>query len=1003
MAPHLPSSARPSRDSGALGGALGGAFGRKPAELLAAARPALVEDLAERLEAARATMRHDPLANPIQLLATGLGTRLMEGEPGDEALEGMVRRLTLEAFAARAARLRAYLGEADPARNAATLEALVRRAACGPDGAPLAFAAFAARMERLLYGFVITAHPTFSLSTALQRDLMSLALGRDPAGVPLDEAARARLLERVEAAAHRPAERLDLDEEHRQAMVVVRHLRAALRRLWGIVLEVAAELWPESWHELTPRLVSVASWVGYDTDGRSDIPWHATFTKRLAMQAEQLGHYAETVRALRRDLAADAPLAPQLELVEARLALALAACEDDARAFAGSNLEEMAAAARRMAGHRAFRMADAGELAELLGRCIAVAPGKDTARALAVLRAEVRGLGLAVAATHVRINALQLHNAVRRQAGMDHAPDDPAHRLTYLAALRGLLDEVRPVEIGFGSIAREKATARRAMMIVAQMLKYLDAAEPVRFLIAECETPLTLLAALYLARLFGVEKRIDISPLFETRKALERGVAILEGALSVPAWRDHVRSRGRLCVQTGYSDAGRYLGQTAAAVAIERIRLGLVDLLARHGLEDVELVIFDTHGESIGRGAHPESLAERLRYVDTPESRRRFERAGLAVVQETSWQGGDGYLWFTTEDSAFAVLTRVLEHVLEPLDEQPDAFYAERAYGDEFFAAVRLFNERVIEEPAYAALLGVYGGNLLYPSGSRPVRRQLDAGGRTAGLDHPSQIRAIPHNALLQQLGILANSIGGVGQAVAKDPERFLALYRESPRFRRLMRMVEHAFMFTDLAVVKACLDRFDPGFWLTRAAVSRDAAEQEELRAVAGHVERLGLHGRLGRIFRILQRDHMDLARALRAHRRLTRRAGQRPIVVDSATRDNLHMLHALRLALIERLIRRAVRIPDFSDRHAATHDGLVEAVIRLEVEPVLQLLSEIFPRLESSGPALDWGERSTYPGDDGQSYALEHATLFRPMASDYELVRRIGGAVVHHLGALG
>ncbi|MDF1586179.1 phosphoenolpyruvate carboxylase [Marinimicrococcus flavescens] len=966
-------------------------------------RPALLEELTRLLADARATAEQDPFANPIQLLATALGGRLAAGQVDEEALEGLVRRLTLDAFTGRAARLRAYLGEADPERNAAIVEGLIRKAATGPQGELVAFETFAARMERVHYGFVVTAHPTFSLSSALQRDLVSLAFGRDPSGAVLDEEARARLLERVEAAQHRPEERLDLDEEHRQAMIVVRHLRAALRRAHKIVLQVAAGLWPERWRALVPRLVSVASWVGYDTDGRSDIPWQASFGKRLAMQAEQLAHYAESVRGLRCGLAQGDPLGPLLELIEARLALALKSCEDECRAFASPDAESIARGARSMAAHRAFRMADAGELAGLLERALAAATTPEAACALAVLRAEVASLGLTAAATHVRINALQLHNALRRQTGMEHAPDDPAHRLTYLAAMTRLIEEARPVRINFGSIAQEKATARRAMMLVAQMLGHLDAAEPVRFLIAECETPVTLLAALYFAKLFGVEERIDISPLFETRKALERGVAILEGALAVPAWRDYVRARGRLCLQTGYSDAGRYLGQTAAAVAIERIRLGLAGLLARHGLEGIEVVIFDTHGESIGRGAHPESLAERLRYVDTPESRRRFEAAGLEVVQETSWQGGDGYLWFITEDSAFAVLTRVLEHVLEPLDEQPDAFYAERAYGDEFFAAVRLFNERVIEEPAYAALLGVYGSNLLYPSGSRPVRRQFDAGGRPAALDHPSQIRAIPHNAVLQQLGILANSIGGVGQAVAKDPDRFLALYRESPRFRRLMRMVEHAFMFTDLAVVKACLDRFDPGFWLTRAEAARDPAEHEELRTVAEHVERMGLHEKLGRIFRILQRDHMDLARALRTHRRLTRRAGERPIVVDAATRDNLHMLHALRLALIERLIRRAVRIPDFSDRHAATHDGLIEAVIRLEVEPALRLLAEIFPRLEAAGPPLDWGEPSTYPGDDGQSYAEEHARLFRPMARDHELVRRIGGAVVHHLGAIG
>ena len=68
-------------------------------------------------------------------------------------------------------------------------------------------------------------------------------------------------------------------------------------------------------------------------------------------------------------------------------------------------------------------------------------------------------------------------------------------------------------------------------MLMAQMLKHLDASEPVRFLIAECETAFTLMAALYFAKQFGIEDRIDISPLFETRKALERGASIIADAL----------------------------------------------------------------------------------------------------------------------------------------------------------------------------------------------------------------------------------------------------------------------------------------------------------------------------------------------------------------------------------------------------------------------------------------------------------------------------------------
>jgi len=215
--------------------------------------------------------------------------------------------------------------------------------------------------------------------------------------------------------------------------------------------------------------------------------------------------------------------------------------------------------------------------------------------------------------------------------------------------------------------------------------------------------------------------------------------------------------------------------------------------------------------------------------------------------------------------------------------------------------------------------------------------------------------------------------------------------------------MVEHAFKFTDLDVVKAYVDMFDPEPWLRRAAVAELQSEQEELRTVADYLERIDLHDRLARIHRVLHRDYMDLARALREHRHMARDAGEEPIAVDALTRDNLHMLHALRLALIQRLMLLAVRVPDFSDRHATTHDSLIIRLIHLEVEPALDLLGQIFPVTEEDEEVLDFGETATYRNAGGQSYLTEHQTIFRPIARDFELIRRISSGVIYHVGAVG
>ncbi|HEX6145108.1 MAG TPA: phosphoenolpyruvate carboxylase [Geminicoccaceae bacterium] len=968
---------------------------------------ALIEGLAGELAGLRAASEEDPFSSPIQLLALRLRRRLDLGELTLGAVEALVQRLTVRSFVRRSERLSAWLGAVRPEANLERLRALIGQLARDPDtGQPVAFERFREVVEREHFGVVFTAHPTFSLARELQEILIGLALEPEAAGAPR----AAELTARAEALEHKPDQPLDLAEEHAQSLHAIQNLLRVIRRLYGLVFDVAAELWPERWMELEPRLVTVASWVGYDLDGRSDIPWTLTFEKRLKVQVLQLRRYRQEVLRLRRSLAKDAPSADLLELLDARLALAIKQAEDEIPVFAADAgtdpkawRRQLARAARTMHDGRASRLTSTTGLTELLERAIRLETDHAARLDLAVLRAEMATHGLGLARTHTRINARQLHNAVRKLIGMDHAPDDPSFRLSYLNAISGLIDEASAETINFGSLLAEKATARRVFMIIAQMLKYLDADQPIRFLIAECETGFTLLTALYLARLFGVEDKVEISPLFETRVGLEQGPRVIAEALRVPAFRDYVRRHGRLYVQTGYSDAGRYVGQIAAAHAIERLRRGIARELAYQDLHEIELVIFDTHGESIGRGGHPASLADRLAYLDPPATRAEFARLGIAAKQEVTFQGGDGYLLFVREESALAVLTRIMEHVLDRPDEGDDPFYREADYVQEFFAVIHRFNARIMDDPAYGALLGALGANLLERSGSRPLKRQHDSWQGQISLEHPSQLRAIPHNAILQQMGFLANTIGGLGEAVAKDPERFQRLYEESPRFRRLMTMVEHAFMYSDLVVLKAYIDLFDPGVWLTRASRRGDEPRAEELILIAGAVEKAGLHNRLARAWRILIRDYMALAAALREHRRRTRQSGAEPIAVDAEARDVMHLLHASRIALIQGLYAHAVRLPDFSPRHDLNRESLIARLLQLDVDTALMQLADIFPILEIDDEGLDFGEPATYASVENQSYALEHAQIFQPMGRLHGLIRRISGAVIHNIGALG
>ena len=942
------------------------------------------------LDAELATLRErsaaDPFSNSIVLFAIDLSRRIDRGEISLDDLDTLVRDLTVDAYAGRARRLRAHLGETETHANRATIAAHIERLADTCD-----FDRFRTIVERPIFGIVLTAHPTFAITLELARGLSELACGTTCNGALLDEAARQERLNAARAASHRPPEPLTLEVEHEWSLEALGHLHEAIDELNHTILSLAREKWPARWTELAPRLVTIASWVGYDQDGRTDVTSMRSFAVRMADKVAALAHY----RAAVGRIAAWAPL-PLVKALEpaARLldrAIATVSRQSTLLAEAERDPHRMAEFSRAMVAGRADALVDITPLIDLVDSALDRTDADDDLRIdLLVLRAALANHGSGLAHVHVRLNASQLHNAIRRRVGLDTNPNDPSNRRSYFNSINDLLGHVRPATISFASLMIEQASARRLMMTVAQMVKFVDAATPIRFLVAETETGFTLLTALYYARLFGVENQLEISPLFETEEAFERGERVIEEALKSPHYRNYLTRLGRIAVQFGYSDSGRFVGQMAATYRIERLRLRIAQLLERHGLGSLEVILFNTHGESIGRGGHSGTLADRLRYLAPPMNRAEFAKRGITVKEEMSFQGGDGLLPLLTRSAALAVIARILDFAFAADSEKSgDPIYSAPDYAAEFFATVQQEFSGLVGDPDYAALLGLYGTNMLYRSGSRPTARVSEESSRVPAIAHPSQIRAIPNNAILQQMGFLANTIYGVGRAVARDPEMFAAMQSRSPRFKRALELATAATEFSDLDAMRAYAHVFDPGLWLTHSGRTRAASRAKALRELALFTEKIARHERVARVIRRLQADHLLLIEHLRP--------------AESARRRRIGLLHALRVALIQRIAMLATLIPAFSPNGGVTREDLIERILRLEVPGAVEALSHIFPLQAEDPSGEDFGESASYQPEAAQSYAVEHNTVFEPMMRLYELARAIGSAISHEVGALG
>jgi phosphoenolpyruvate carboxylase len=947
--------------------------------------------LLARLRALREGLPAAPSGNPIAQCAFEVSRRLEEGELSLEQVAETARLLADEAFLARAKRLSDYLGLDSSVDLDEQLQDVVSRLCRDDKGKPWDFEAFQAFWRRAAFGIVFTAHPTFGLSRGLHGVLTDLAGGGEDAR----EGALARLAELP----HEPEKEITLAREHAWAQEALANATRALDRLVALLVEEARERYPEDWRAFDPKPFTLASWVGYDLDGRTDIHWWDSFLFRLSEKAAQLARLRQGLEAIRQAHRFNQDSRRKLQELEALLKRALARCERDLAAFRELNHEAeggmaaLAKAANLLTEAGNDRLVEPSLLKQRFSEIIAGVEEEGPALSLIRLRAQVEVLGLGSAHIHFRINATQVHNSLRALLGEDALGDFSSRLL--LSRLEKRLALAKVESVNFGTLELETATAIRQVALIAQLTKHLDSETPLRFLVAECETPATILGLILLGRVFGVAGRIDVSPLFETPAALERGARLIEALLESSAYRDYIRERGRLCIQTGFSDAGRFIGQVGATLAIERLHMKLARLLKRSGLEEVELVIFNTHGESMGRGCHPQSLANRQLYILSNAARRALTAEGRPLKHEFSFQGGDGFLIFGSEPLATACVTRLLEVELAEPEAAEDALYSDTDLSLDFFLRLKAYQEELFHRPEYRETLGAFGTSLLFSTGSRKSRRQHDSGSPRDRGD-PSQMRAIPNNAILQQLGYVANIVSGFGAAVGLDHERLAELYQRSDRFQRIMRLVSAGKQRSSLHAVAAYADLFDSGFWTSRAYSGAEAPLEQPFKDMAQVLTGDRRAQSMRRLVNALRLDAIELHRLL-DELGLDRAPG------TNERRLHLDLLHALRIALVMHIYLLAARLPRFSTRNDLSREQVLAMIVSLEVPPAVAALRETFPRHHAGDAAAQFDERASYDPLDLSDYERLHSDFLEPMERAYAEVRRISVAISHHFGGHG
>ena len=828
---------------------------------------------------------------------------------------------------------------------------------------------------------MLTAHPTFSLSRDVRNCLGKIASSEDKKYTSS--------VEKLKNFPYLPKRAPTLKEEHEDTQVTLERIQAELDGINSSIVSISEKLFPDDWKSITPHLINAYSWVGYDIDGRTDISWGDALRLRLQEKRDQLFRYKISISNINNKYGKSLDKNTHLIELLKKMSDAHESAENDLTLFEKdiTNPENLVDAANNLTRVSTRRFLNLKNPIKIINKIIENNELFELNKELICLRSKMIAFGLGTARIHFRLNNQHVVSALKSTFGITEHTSD---KRTLLLRASKLTKNVKVQSVNFASLALEKSTAHEKMILTAQIHKYIDDETPIRLLIAECEDSLTPMGMLYLAKRYGIEKHLDISPLFETADALNNGGRIIGKMLSNEVYRDYIKDRGVFAIQTGFSDAGRFMGQIPATLAIERLHSHFASQMEKFGIKDVTAVIFNTHGESSGRGGHSGSIIDRVNYVMSPWAMRQFEKRALPICHETSFQGGDGFMWFQTKDLAKATINSLLKaRYTNKKDADDDIFYKDTDFSWDVFRTISSQQESLYNDPNYIKLLSGFGQNLLIPTGSRASKRSKS----DTGMFDPRQLRAIPHNAILQQFGIPANIFYGIGKAVSIDIEKFSNHYKNSARAHSIFSLAFSSLERSNMSILSAYGRLFDPGFWVSRGLSNNEPRLEKKSLTVASTLKSLPWRSQ---IMDLANQLRMDSYNAIKFFVSEMKENNEHNI-------EDLEILHALRLSVIMKMMIIATELPAAGEE-SSSPINVLQKLQTFQIDSVIRNLKDRYPEKRS---ALEWTEQLQEKTNEpvAPSGGFPHITesIIKPLERAGDLVRQITVAITHHYDAYG
>ena len=914
----------------------------------------LIKELKTFLKEKRKLSYEDPSINPVSSLAHLLSRKFVNNEIDLIKINSIIENLSNELIVQRAFNLNKSYG-----LKIKTVVSKITK-----ENKLLTFRDFKKFWSSNRVGSVFTAHPTFNLNNDAWNNIVNT-----------DALIKKRI--KFPNIKHRSINKIELVDEHKAAINAIDNFWNVVNELNKEVLNLGQKKWPSEFKIFLPSVINCASWVGYDLDGRADINWIDSFTFRLKEKSLMLEKLERQIKNLFKYK--DENIHKELELILKKINFLKLNASEIISLIKSNNLNDLKNFDEKLEKLR--DQSNSKYFVQKLLKQAKLTKNKNLSNELLIIASEISNKGFGIGEIHLRFNALQLHNALKGVMDISIAS---ASVRTDLNRLSKLIDDVKYQEIYFQDIDKEPTTAKRQLMLASLILKYIDNSVPIRLLIAECDHPATILSALYFAKKYGINNSLDISPLFETANSIERGARILEQVLDCKPFIKNIQNRKRICIQTGFSDAGRFMGQITSSLAVERLQVKLSEVFKEKINKNIEVIIFNTHGESLGRGGHPDGILERNQYIFSAFARDSFRKKGFSFKHETSFQGGDGFLRFGNKSIAEETISSVLISELVHKNYNDDPFYKETDFALDFFITLKNWHEKLYINPDYWQLLDLFSNNLIVPSGSRTNKRSTDFSNIRKD---PSQIRAISHNAILQQYGYLAHIAGGLGTAVNVDIEKFEYLKKYSKRFQQLLRVGFVAKKLSSLNTPLAYTLILDPSYWVGRSYSNSEKKMRYAFRKLSKALENDNRSESVKRLVTMLRDDALDF------HSIVSNELNLHP---ENEERTSLDLLQSLRISLMSHTLLLTSQIPSFSARDNLSPEILISSALKMDLVNVINQIKIAFPRAKNSNVKQS-------PKNLNDNYKIIQKKFIEPISKCNDLILEIGVLISHAFNAHG